>query len=82
MSKQPAKGNRSRQIPSPPRLFDLYERGVINRADWLKGMRAHFLQALREIHAELRDPKEGWLERMRCSMAARRVLRDCASRPA
>lgn len=77
MRNRPHNGNRSQPLISPPRLFEMYERGVIGRDAWLDGMRAHFLQALREIQTEMRDPQESWFERMRCSMAARRALRDC-----
>ncbi len=61
---------------SPHRLLGLYRAGKITRAQWLAGMRLHFLLALKEIQEDSDAPKRARLETWRCKNAARRLLRE------
>ena len=66
----------SRHLISPPRLFKLYKAGNITRAQWLAGMKLHFLLALKEIQEDSSEPKRDKLETWRCKNAARRLLQE------
>ena len=60
---------------SPHRLLKLYRAEKITRAQWLAGMRMHFLLALKEIEENRSEPKRAIMESWRCKNAARRLLR-------
>jgi hypothetical protein len=59
---------------SPHRLLSFYRSGKITRAQWLEGMRLHFLLALKEIQEDCSEPNRARLETWRCKNAARRLL--------
>lgn len=63
-------------IPSPNRLFKMYQTGTITRPQWLEGMRRHFLLALSEINEDRSDPQRALLETWRCKNAARRLKKE------
>ena len=64
------------QLISPHRLLKLYRAKKITRAQWLAGMRLHFLLALKEIEEDRSQPKRASMESWRCKNAARRMLRN------
>jgi len=66
---------KSNHLLSPNRLFALYDAREITREQWIEGMRQHFLLCFKEIEEDFSDPDMAFLERWRCSAAAKALLK-------
>ncbi len=62
-------------IPTPSQLFELYERGKIEREELQALMAAHARELIAEMEEDYQNPAAAWIEGLLARQAAGRLVR-------